>query len=68
MATKTKKLVGTKAEADAIGAFADRNGGQEKAAEIVGVDFSTLNRWINRKAVARGLARKRLRELKVVAD
>jgi transposase len=69
MATKngTKKLTEMRAEAKAIEAFADKNGGQEKAAEIIGVDFSTINRWINLKSKPKGLALKRLRELKVVA-
>ena len=48
-----------------IAQFVKQAGSQEKAAEIIGVTFATVNRWINGHNVPhhKSLTARRLREL-----
>ena len=43
--------------------FTAQNGGQERTAAILGVAFSTLNRWLRRHAKPRGLSLQRLADM-----
>lgn len=45
--------------------FVKTCGSQEAAARKIGVSFTTVNRWLNKHTVPRGLARARLQQLGV---
>lgn len=58
----------TKPKLMSITEFAERAGGQERAAVKIGVSFTTVNRWRNKHDKPRGLSRARLLELGVDPD